>query len=422
MVDEDSKTKEDLTNEYQLDKSNKIIVVLAIEMPFWIPIKSGEYSLKKNCKVKIRNDLWYVSTANLVDGPLDQPFDHIVNEVQVDDKAFLERFTGKTAQYYHKKKMKTTFTRSSFYYPVKGRVTAQPFSKEWQHQINQLAFGWLQRQSVLEQFLNDINLFIDLYCTLIIPKNHSREVRRVNFYETMVNVLLDVKTEHLHYIYRTKIAPDMKMADVPYPSFRVTRPEILDLFRNTIQNLGEPAFHQLQWANTLNHNREKRFQEALVGAAVTLESLAYQYCSARNLSYEKETNGIGLAGWIRELSPPGLEEQCEDVAKLWKLRIGFIHKRKLLSEKDIEAIKKGIKSLDQVRTYLLKTGDPDVLSLENRFSSFLEPFQQGQATSDSIGKLVAMEFGWRREKDHYQILIVPSDKSSLRDRIRRRLR
>lgn len=426
MVDENSKTKKNLTNEYQLDTSIEIMVVLAIEMPFWIPIESGEYSPKKNCKVKIRNDLWYVATANLVDGPIDQAFDYIVNEVQVDDNAFLERFTGKTAQYYHKKKMKTTFTRSLSFIPYRGKVTAQPISEEWQHQIIQVAFGLLEQQSKLEELLDDINLFIDHYCTLISPQNQSLEVRRVNYYETMVNVRLDVKTEHFHYIYRTKIAPDMKMSDVPFPPFRVCSDHDLDMFRRTIRDLKEPSFHQLHWFRALNHKREKRYLEALFDAAVTLETLVHLYLTPQYpLKNDRErTIGKkrGLAGWVKDLKPQGLTEEGGNVAELWKLRNEIIHEQKLLSEEDIQTIRKGIHSLGKVRAYLLKTVALDVLNLESKFSSFLEPIPQGRVTSGLVGKLVAMEFGWRREKDHYQIVIVPSDKSSLRDRIRRWLR
>jgi hypothetical protein len=319
--------------------------------------------------------------------------------------------------------MKTTFTRSLYFIPYRGKVTAQPISEEWQQQINQVAFGLLEQQSKLEELLDDINLFIDHYCTLISPQNQSQEVRRVNYYETMINVRLDVKTEHFHYIYRTKIAPDMKMADVPYPPVRVRSDDDLDMFRKTIRNLNEPFFHQLHWFRALNHKREKRYLEALFDAAVTLESLVHLYLTPQYPLKNDRKNAIrekgGLAGWVKKLKPQGLTGECDNVAKLWTLRNELVHDQKLLSEEDIQTIRKGIQSLREVRTYLLKTVAPNVLNLESRFPSFLEPFQQGWAASELIGKLVALEFGWRREKDHYQIVIAPSDKSSLRDRIRR---
>lgn len=96
-------------------------------------------------------------------------------------------------------------------------------------------FGLLQQQSRLEEFLDDINLFVDLYSTLINPHNPSREVRRVNFFETMVNVRIICKTEKYLGIIITKVTPDLKMAGLPFPAFRVKSNEELSKFRETIQ-------------------------------------------------------------------------------------------------------------------------------------------------------------------------------------------
>ena len=91
--------------------SPDISVFLSIELPFWVSIESGVYSLDSGTDFKVCNDYWLVATGNLVDGPFDKPFEYIVNETRVDDQDFLDRITGESGNYYHKKKMKTTFTR-----------------------------------------------------------------------------------------------------------------------------------------------------------------------------------------------------------------------------------------------------------------------------------------------------------------------
>jgi hypothetical protein len=308
--------------------------------------------------------------------------------------------------------MKTTFTRSIPVPSLKGVVSAPPPTETWQLQIGQLVFGQIEQQSRLEEFLDDINMFIDLYSTLINPQNPSREVRRVNFFETMVNVRIICKTEKYHGEVITKVTPDWKMIDLPFPSSRVKGDEELTEFRDTIQNLDSPAFHQLQWVKALNHRREKRYEEALIHAAITLESLFHLYLSAQGLSEDERDierrNAKGLAGWFRKLRPKGLVEECENVAELWKLRNKVVHEQKILSQKDIELILNGIQSLAIVRTYLLHTGKPEILKLENKFTSFLVRVELGQATGAKIGQMVQMKYGWRREQDCYQTLIEPA--------------
>jgi hypothetical protein len=395
--------------EIELDPSKEIIIDLAIELPFWIPIKSGEYSLKGDRSARIRNDLWLVSITNIVDGPVDQPFDHIVNEGQVTDKKFLQNLIRGHARYYHKRKMKTTFTRSLSIIPMKGAISAQPPSEVWQQQMSQLVFGLLQQQSRLEGFLDDINLFIDVYSTLINPQNPTREVRRVNFFETMVNVRMICKTEKYLGVIITKVTPDLKMAGLPFPAFRVKGNEKLSEFREIMRNLDGPAFHQLQWVKSLNYKREKRYQEGLIHTAITLESVVHLYLSAQGLSKKERKKVLkkaeGISGWLRELKPKGLVEDCENVAELWKLRNKVVHEQKILLGNDIEQIQKGIQSFALVRTYLLHTGKSDVVELESKFSSFFEQVELGQAKGAKIGQMVQMKFGWRREKDCYQTLI-----------------
>lgn len=407
---EDTIQTKDLTKKLQLDSSNSIIVVLAIELPFWIPIKSGEYNLMNDRMVKVRNDLWLISIANIVDGPIDQPFDYIVNEMQVADKEFLERKTRGTAQYFHKKKMKTTLTQAFTIVPIKGVITAKALSKEWQRQIDQVVFGMINQEAMLENFLDDTNLFIDQYSTLINPQNPSREVRQINFFETAVNARIIFQNEEFHYENITKITPDLKMADLPFPSFKVGKSEKLRAFREKMQNLNKPAFHQLQWVKVLNYRRERRYQEALLGAAITLETLVHLYLKAQDTSWEKEMEKLerknrGMATWIRILQPQGLVDECEEVSKLWLLRNEVVHEQRILTEDDVELIRNGIQSLERLRPYLLHISNPDLLKLENQFSSFLEKILLGEAASDSIGKLVLLKYEWRREQDCYQTVV-----------------
>ena len=102
-----------------------IIAILSIELPFWIPIESGDYTLTNKRILKLHNDFWLVSVGNIIDGPFDAPYEFIVNEIQVADQEYLERITGKAAKYYHKKKTKTTFTRAFTIAPTNEALSAQ---------------------------------------------------------------------------------------------------------------------------------------------------------------------------------------------------------------------------------------------------------------------------------------------------------
>ncbi len=214
----------------ELDTANSTAVSLAIELPYWIPIKSGEYPLQKNRSIGVRNDLWLVSTDNIVDNP--DPFpDFIVNEEQVADRVFLEKITGDKSKYFHKRKMNTTFMRSRSVTPLKGIVSASPLSDDWVKQQEFAIFSILQQQSVIEEFLEDANLFIDLYSTLISPQNPTREIRQVSFYETIIHVRIICRTDSFHFENLTRISPDWKMIGMPYPPSRVKDHEALKTIR-----------------------------------------------------------------------------------------------------------------------------------------------------------------------------------------------
>jgi hypothetical protein len=392
----------------EFDTSNQTTVSLAIELPYWISIKSGEYTLQNNKSIGVRNDYWLVSTENIADNP--DPFpDFIVNEEQVIDSDFLRKKTAGRSQYYHKRKMNTTFTRSHSVIPMKGVVVATPLSEEWKEQLEFAVFGILQQQSVIEKFLEDANLFINLYSTLISPQNPSREVRQVSFYETMIHVRIICRTESFHFENLTRISPDWKTAGQPFPPSRVRDHTILETFKETLQNCSPPEFHQLVWLKTLNYRREKRYQDALLHASITLEALVHLYLSARGITSRKKRIEVikkakGLGNWFVGLNIEGLKNELENVANLRSLRNDVVHKEKVLTNEDIELVKSGVQSLALVRTYLLQASKPEVLQLENKFNSFLEPIEQGKSVSPQIGTMVLLRYGWRKEKDCYKVI------------------
>jgi hypothetical protein len=390
--------------------SMEILVALAIELPFWIPLKSGFYNLPKDRTLKIRNDLWMVSTGNTVDEPTGKFSDHIVNEDQVADDSHLEQLAGDDPRYFHKRKMKTTFTRS-FSVPLAiGDIKADHLSEVWMQQIRRLVFGFLQKQEWLEGLLEDVNTFIDFYSSLVNPQNPSREIRRVSFFETMVNVRIVVFKKGQPYAeFIEKVSPDWATIELPFPAFRVTNHERLNDFKDTIVGLAPPEFHQIQWIKALNDRREKQYQEALIHAAITLESLVHMHLSALGYSKTQQksiiTGAKGIAGWLEDLQHKRLADACNDAARLWRLRNHVVHNQKVLTKRDKETIHRGIDSIALVRMFLLQTGRPEVLSLETRFTDFLERIELGKAVDREVGKMVPMRFGWRREKDCYRTIV-----------------
>ncbi len=390
--------------------SMEILVALAIELPFWIPLKSGFYNLPKDRTLKIRNDLWMVSTGNIVDEPTGKFSDHIVNEDQVADDSYLEQLAGDGPRYFHKRKMKTTFTRS-FSVPLAiGDIKADHLSEIWMQQIRRLVFGFLQEQEWLEELIKDVNTFIDLYSSLINPQNPSREVRRVSFFETMVNVRIVVfKKERPYVVFIERVSPDWATIELPFPACRVASHQKLNEFKDTIAGLDPPEFHQIQWIKALNDRREKQYQEALIHAAITLESLVHLYLSACGHSKKQRKRIVeeanGIPGWLERLQPDRLADACNDAARLWRLRNRVIHNQKALTKRDHETIHRGIDSIGLVRMFLLQTGRPAQLCLETRFSGFLERIELGKAVDRRVGKMVPMKFGWRREKDCYKMIV-----------------
>ncbi len=393
--------------------SPDITVYLTIELPFWISIESGTYSLDSNREFSFRNDFWLVITGNLIDGPIDRPFEFIVNETQVDDQEYLDRITGNSRKYYHKflnritgkskiyhhkRKMKTTITRGITI--SQAKISAKAGTEEWQRQLDKIVFHHVSKDRC-NQLLNDINSFLDQYCTLISPSNPTREVRSVSFYETKLRLLVALVSGGIHYLYPTQITPDERMADFPYPRLRVKKIGESQVFNDLLQTSGEPDFHQLQWARALNQNREKRYQEALVNAAITLEAISHIY-----LEYVGQKRKSGFAPWLRSLKLPNLAEECEEVACLWLLRNDIVHKQKKITENEVEIIKNGIKALTKLREFFLEKAAPKLLENERRFSDFLIPIQLGTAVSTPIQDQVPIQMEWRREKDHYKTVYV----------------
>lgn len=387
------------------DDKFKINVFLAIELPFWIPIESGEFSLSSRKSFNLHNDYWLISVGNIVDGPPDSPHDFIVNELQVDNHEFIQRIAGADAAYFHKRKLKTTFTRPLSIIPNMKLITAPMGTEKWMEQITRIVFG-LTKKDTYSEMMEDINAFIDLYSMLISPLNPSREVRRVSFYDSSVRVLISVKTDKALYLHTTSTAPDIRMADVPSPHFRVRTIGDSDRVREVMQIHEGPQFHQIQWVKALNHNREKRFQEALLSAAITLETLIHLYIKAKGLGQR----GKGIAPWIRDLAKKHkeLSKECKDIADLWDLRNEIVHERRKIDEEEIQIIRTGIRSLTRVRAFFLDLIDSELLDLENQFSSFLEPIPF-IAAGDSIKGMVSIRLEWRREADNYQTVYVGKD-------------
>jgi hypothetical protein len=381
--------------------SPDISVFLSIELPFWVSMESGDYLLGTGQDFQLHNDFWLVTTGSIVDGPFN---DYIVNEIQVENQEYLNRITANTAKYFHKRKMKTTFTRGLTI--KQAKISAKEGTENWQRQLEKVVFHHVSVERC-DQFLSDINSFLDQYCSLIIPSNNIREVRRVSFYETMLRVLVTVDITGARFLYSTKVTPDIQMADFPFPRFRVRRIGESSIFKELIQIGKTPSFHQLQWATTLNHNREQSYQEALLSAAIALESLSHVYLKAIGLKTREEreseiSSRRGMAGWIESLNPPNLNEECKEVARLWVLRNSIVHRQKKLVEKDIVTIKKGIRSLAKLREFFLSKAEPELAEMEEKFSDFLEPIQLGTAAAASIKGIVPIQIEWRREKDHYQ--------------------
>jgi hypothetical protein len=224
-----------------IDKTHEITLTHSIELPFWIPIKSGEYKLPENKKIKVRNDLWLVSIANIVDDSLGHPYEFIVDETQISDREYLERITEGSAKYFHKKKMKSTITRNLVLLPFKGVFSAEPGSDAWKRQVQEAVLN-SSSMSTIQRILDDTNEFIDYYSSLISVNHQAEEMRRVSSYETVLRIFATAKVRDLEYSYPTKVVPDYYMIDVPFPLFCIRDEDNLTLLQNTLESLEEPSF------------------------------------------------------------------------------------------------------------------------------------------------------------------------------------
>jgi hypothetical protein len=309
--------------------------------------------------------------------------------------------------------MKSTITRNLVLLPFKGVFSAEPGSDAWKRQVQEAVLN-SSSMSTIQRILDDTNEFIDYYSSLISVNHQAGEMRRVSSYETVLRIFATAKVRDLEYSYPTKVVPDYYMIDVPFPLFCIRDEDNLTLLQNTLESLEEPSFHQLQWIKTLNHIREKRYQEALLSAAVTFEALVYNYLEVKGLERKK-----GLAVWVTTLVEQlsgyfsktyhqskdvdfWARDTCDHVAKLWSLRNSVVHEKRILEKRDFQLIQNGITSLGKLRTFILNTVNPDLLDLEKKFASILEPVQIDEDPIDPLSQMVTLNFDWRRELDCYQ--------------------
>jgi hypothetical protein len=380
-----------------------ITITLSAELPFWIPIKSGTYNLRNGRELRLRNDFWIVSVTNFIDGPANQPFEYIVNEHQVFDHNYLKFISQGKARYFHKEKMKTTFTRAFSVVPKPGIITAQIKSEEWWQQIFEVVFrlvGW----DAYNEFLSDINSFIELFSTIIGVSNPSTELRRISFFDTMLRVMIIAIEGEDKLIHLTRVVPDIERLNQPFPFYRVRKLEDLKRFKETLQIAEPPVFHQIQWAKALNYLREQRHQEALLSADLVLDALVYRYHTAIGLSKKqmKRLRRDGLSNVVRALDFPELVRECRDVADMRDLRNEVVHEEKVLMEEDRASIRAGIEGLKLLRSRLLQESGSGLIELEQSFHLFLERIPIGRSTSDPIDKMVEMRIELRREHDCYR--------------------
>ena len=221
----------------EFDNSHKISTTQYVELPFWIPFKSGEYEFPKNQKIEIRNDLWLVSTDNIVDGALKEPFEFIVDELQIVDRNYLDKLTNGKGQYHHKSKLKTTIIRKFVHIPFKGSITEEAGSEAWKDQIHEAMRGTGKQ---IHQTLDVINQFIEYYSSIIHMNEQMGEMRQVSSYETMIRYTVYVEKDGVEYSYPSTFAPDMRMFNLPFPLHRVRDAQELAEITEVLKNLETP--------------------------------------------------------------------------------------------------------------------------------------------------------------------------------------
>ncbi len=404
------------------DKTHVITISYSIELPFWISIRSGEYKLPEipgmvRNKLTLRNDLWLVSTANIVDSRLISPYEFIVDETQVADRDYLNRITGENARYFHKRKMKTTAIRNVSLLPFEGVFSEKPGTDAWKKQVEEATTNAGHEPSMTEHILRDLNQLIDRYCAVLSMNDVAEEVRHVSSYETLVRVFVTAEAEGVKYAFPSKFIMDRSIADIPFPPYYIPDNDKFISFQEALESLEEPVFHQLQWIRTRNNLREKRYQEALLSATQTLEALAYKYLDEKQLPKNK-IKAQGIAKWILDLedelreffAKPDLELDdldywvkvtCRDVARLWKLRNDVVHNERVLSDKDRRVIEEGITSMYNLRRFFLSHINQELLERELQFESLFERVPIEEETNQ-LRNITTLRFHWRRELDAYQ--------------------
>ena len=137
----------------KLDMSKEFFVGIAVELPFWVSLESGRYTLPNERELNLRNDFWLLSVGNLVDTPPERIGFSILNEKQIEDQDLLAQLNRNDLQY-HKRKMKTVFTRPLSIIPVEGAVTAKEGSEEWVGQIEGVLINCVPFKKHQELLLN----------------------------------------------------------------------------------------------------------------------------------------------------------------------------------------------------------------------------------------------------------------------------
>jgi len=383
-----------------LDPSRKFNAIFAVELPFWVSIESGTYTLPNEedttppRELNLRNDLWLLSMGNIVDDKPENVQYYAMNEKQIEKQDIIDKLLDDRSQCYQKRKMKTTLTRPVEIIPVKGVVTAKTGTPEWIAQVEKVLMTTIPFEKHLE-LLDDINSLIDYYVAIVNPVLSFGDVRRVGFFDVMFRVVINVKTESANYLHSLRYTQDIKMADLPYPPYRVKVKGYSHRFKEAMMSPITPSFHQIQWAQTINHLREGRPQDALLSCAIVLEALAYQYWT------KMERGNRGMARWLERLNHPQLQNEFNDAAKLWRLRNKVVHEQRVLTQTDVRIIMAGIKALTRLRTFFLLKLEPEILKIQKGFSSFLEPLYPS-VTKEPVGKFMPMNIEWLREMDHYE--------------------
>jgi hypothetical protein len=290
--------------------------------------------------------------------------------------------------------MKTTLTRPMEIIPKQGAITEKTGTPEWIGQVEMVLGTTIPFEKHIEM-LADINSLIDYYVSIINPVLSFGDVRRVGLFDVMFRVLIQVKADAATYLHTLRYTHDIKTANLPYPPYKVKVKGDSKRFKEAMLISNTPAFHQIQWAQVINHIREERPREALLSCAILLEALAYQYWT------EKERGKKGMALFLRSLDHPTLQNEFNDAANMWSLRNKVVHKQHVLIQEDVMIIMAGIRALSKLRSFFLEKIGSEMLKIGKKFTKFLEPIHP-VPVKEPVGKFMPLKIEWLREEDHYE--------------------